>query len=96
VFTYDGIYKLLNATPFVPFRLHLSDGGYVDVRHRELALALRRYVFVALPDPAAPDAPHDRYTFVWYMHVTRTESLVPGLPPSSSGGTASSPAGAPV
>src|SRR5438128_2165205 len=75
MFTLDDLRELLNARPFVTFRLHLSDGGAIEVRHRELVTAGRRYAVVGLPDPADPDAPFDRHTVVWYMHVTRVETL---------------------
>ncbi len=31
------IRELLNATPFVPFNLHLSDGHTVEVKHQDFA-----------------------------------------------------------
>ena len=97
MFTFDDLRALLNNRPFAPFRLHMSDGGTVEVRHQELVFAGRRYAVVGLPDPAAPEAPFDRTIMVWYMHVTRTEMLSPGpspLPPSTgpAGSTNPSPA----
>ena len=56
MFTYDDLRGWLTAVPFVPFRLHLSEGNFVEVRHRELVIPGRRYAVIALPDPAAPDA----------------------------------------
>src|SRR5262245_37689606 len=82
MFTHDDMVRLLRASPFIPFRLHLSDGGHVDVRHQELANAGRQYAFVGLPAPAQPDPPFDRHTLVYYMHVTRYELLRPGQAPS--------------
>jgi len=84
MFTFDDMRGLLNAQPFIPFRLHLSDGGAVEVRHREFVNAGRRYAVVGLPDPADPDAPFDRHLVVWYMHLTRVEMLTPGAPPFGS------------
>jgi hypothetical protein len=81
VFTLSDMQSLLNARPFVPFRLWLSDGGYVDVRSRELVLPGRRFALIALLDPDADDGAFDRYTTVWYFHVARQEMLAPGAPP---------------
>jgi hypothetical protein len=81
MFTMDNFRALLDSRPFVPFRLHLSDGGSVDVRSREQVFLLRQFAFVALLDPQATDAVYDRFTFVWYLHVNRGEMLGPGAPP---------------
>ena len=83
MFTLDDLRTLLNARPFVPFRLWLSDGGHVDVRSREQIMPLRRFALVGLLDPQAADSSFDRYVTIWYMHVTRHEMLTPGAPPFS-------------
>lgn len=81
MFTRDDMMVLLRQSPLVPFRLYLSDGTSVDVRHRDYVLPLRRFALIALPDPADPDAAYDRYLVVFYMHVTKAETLTPGPPP---------------
>jgi hypothetical protein len=81
MFTFNEIRALLNARPFVPFRLVLSDGGTVDVRHRETVIVGRGFAVIGLVDPAATDTIFDRWTVVWYMHVTRVEMLSLGAPP---------------
>jgi len=73
--------NLLHARPFVPFHLILSDGGTVEVRTPEVVVAGRRFVLVGLLDADANDRLVDRWTVVWYMHVTRAEQLAAGLPP---------------
>ncbi|HZT79676.1 MAG TPA: hypothetical protein VFA26_05630 [Gemmataceae bacterium] len=81
MFTLEEMRALVNARPFVPFRLYLSDGGTVDVRHRELVLIGRRFAVVGLPDPGTADTLFDRWAVVWYLHVTRAEMLEAGPPP---------------
>ncbi len=81
MFTLDSFRTLLNRRPFIPFRLHLSDGGAVEVRTREQVFLLRHYAVIGLLDPQATDEVYDRYTTIWYMHVTRAEMLGPGAPP---------------
>jgi len=73
--------SLLDARPFVPFRLVLSDGGMVEVRTPEVVGVGRRFALVGLLDPDATDTLFDRWTTVWYMHVTRAEQLIAGSPP---------------
>jgi hypothetical protein len=84
VFNLDAMRTLLNARPFVPFRLWVSDGGNVDVHSAELVLAGRHFALIALLDPDATDTSFDRYTTVWYLHVTRHEMLGIGSPPFAS------------
>jgi len=87
VVTRNDMVGLLSATPFIPFRLHLSSGGHVDVRHREFtALVGRRFTVIGIPDPQGPDDDFDRYVVVCYMHVTNYEMLLPGPPPGREDG----------
>src|SRR5690349_9033300 len=81
MFTADHLRTLLRRQPFVPFRLVLSDGGQVIVRTPEVVLPGRGFAVIGLLDENAPDGLFDRWTVVWYMHVTRVETLVPGGPP---------------
>ena len=84
MFNLDAMRALVNARPFVPFRLWMSDGGNVDVRSPELVLADRPFALIAQLDPEAADQSFDRYRTVWYMHVTRNEMLSAGAPPFTS------------
>jgi hypothetical protein len=77
MFTRDNLLALLNAQPFIPFRLHLNNGSIVEVRSPEHVLVLRHYAVVALPDPQATDGSWDQCVTVWYAYVTRVEMLDP-------------------
>lgn len=83
MFTATELTTLLNAKPFVPFRLHLSDGGAVPVPSRELVSVGRRMAIIGLLDPGQNDTIFDRWTMVSYMHVTRVELLNPSTMPFS-------------
>ncbi len=97
MFTLDDMRSLLNRRPFTPFRIYLSDGEPVEVPSSELVLPGRRFAVIGLLDPGATDTAFDRWTVVWYMHVTRVEMLRPGPPPlSQPPGPAESPSGAPA
>lgn len=98
MFTLDNLRALLSAQPFIPFRLHLSNGGSVDVPSRELVLAGRHFAVVALLDPQATDMAWDRYMNVWYLHVVGVEMLSAGPPALTTppGGPAGSPAASPA
>jgi hypothetical protein len=84
MFTRENLIALLQARPFVPFRLHLSDGGSLDVRSPEVAMVGRRFALVGLIDPGATNALFDRWAVAWYLHVTRVEMLDAGPPPMSA------------
>lgn len=67
---------MLRTTPFVPFRVHTSDGKYLEIKHPEMALLTRAMLFVGRPvaDPME-DFP-DRADSVSMLHVVRLEPLV--------------------
>ncbi|HTU20072.1 MAG TPA: hypothetical protein VMG10_18550 [Gemmataceae bacterium] len=97
MFTLDDLRNLLSARPFVPFRMHLSEGAAVDVRSQEVVLPGRRFAVIGLLDPDATDTAFDRWAVVWYMHVTRVEMLGAGSPPfSAPSGPAESPTPSPA
>lgn len=81
IFSHNDLRALLLARPFVPFRLILSDGGSVVVPTPEVVSVGRRFALVGLLDPSATDSLFDRWTVVWYIHVTRAEMLDSGAPP---------------
>lgn len=43
--------RLLHQKPFVPFRLHVSEGTVYDVRHPDLVIATVGFVAIGYPDP---------------------------------------------
>jgi hypothetical protein len=97
MFTVEDLRSLLKARPFVAFRLVLSDGGTVEVKSPELVMIGRRFAVIGILDPQARDILIDRWTTVFYMHVTRAELLVAGSPPfAAPSGPSESPAPAPV
>jgi hypothetical protein len=84
MFTVDDMRTLLHAKPFVPFRLRISDGGEVEVRRPEVVLLGKRFAVIGLLDANATDTLLDRWTVVWYLHVSRAEQLDVGAPPFAS------------
>ena len=91
MFALKAMQGLINAKPFVPFRLWTSDGGHVDVISRELVIVGRQGACIGLLDRNTPDMAADRWTVIWYLHVTRVEYLTGGQPPfapaEQTGGT---------
>ena len=66
--TADTIRDFLKQTPFVPFRIHMSDGRKLDVRHP---------AFVAMHPQSAAMAivftPRGRFEFVYIWNITSIE-----------------------
>jgi hypothetical protein len=71
----EELLTLLRARPFIPFRIHLSDGSSHDVRYMEMCLPLARSVVVGIPGPQLPPLVADRYVNIALAHVTRLEPL---------------------
>lgn len=81
MFNANALLALLNARPFTPFRLIISDGGTVDVLSREMVFPLRNCAIIAVFKAGETETLADQWTTVWYMHVTRIEMLKSGQPP---------------
>ncbi|MBW3600524.1 MAG: hypothetical protein KY475_25075 [Planctomycetes bacterium] len=77
----DELIASLQARPFQPFRMFVSDGLTFDVRHPEMLLVTRHAAIVGLPGQGAPengngDYPNmDRHTIINLLHVTRLEQI---------------------
>ena len=96
MFTFNDLSQLLDARPFQPFRLFISDGGHVDIVSRELVLLGKRFAVIGILDPKTTGKAIDRWTVVWYLHITRHEMLNPGQPPMTPPGQAESAYPTPV
>ncbi len=81
MFTASDMLALLGAKPFTPFRLYMSDGSKVMIPSRELVFPGRRMAVIGILDPTESDTLYDRWTTVYYMHVTRHELLNPSTMP---------------
>ena len=68
---------MLNARPFVPFRVHMSDGKHFDIQHPELALLTRISLHFAegVADPTSQIPA--RASMISPLHIVRLEPLVP-------------------
>ncbi|HEV2946752.1 MAG TPA: hypothetical protein VGX70_05215 [Gemmataceae bacterium] len=69
----DELLRMVRRQPFVPFRLHVSDGSSYEVRHPEMVLVTRRAAVLAMPDN--PTQPAERVVTVAMVHVSRLEEL---------------------
>lgn len=67
------IHDRLKQQPFQPFRMHLTNGVQLDVRHPELVIVMRHQIIVALPT-GDDDLPEKAVTCD-PLHITHVEPL---------------------
>ncbi len=75
--TAKQIRDLLQARPFRPIRVSLSDGGNYEIRNHDSAMVLKNYVEVGLnldSDGIAENVPRCSI-----LHITRIEDLPEAL-----------------
>jgi hypothetical protein len=69
----DDLLKAVRRQPFIPFRIHVSDGSFYDVRHPETILVTRCMASLAIPDD--PSKPADHIVDVAMVYISRIEQL---------------------
>jgi hypothetical protein len=75
------VVRLKNREPFQPFRIHLADGRYYDIHHRELIIVGPEVLHIGIPVPGHPLLLCEETEIVDVDVITRLEPLVlSGLP----------------
>jgi hypothetical protein len=72
--TPQDINQLLERSPFVPFRLHLSNGQTFDVKHRDFVWVFRSRLELAIPAPENSRI-MDHAEHIALVHIARVEEL---------------------
>jgi hypothetical protein len=70
----ETLEELLRRRPFVPIRLHLSDGTTCDIRHPEMALLTRSTVDIGVAEQDGTTIA-DRVVNCSLLHVVKVENL---------------------
>ena len=70
----EDLRAALMAQPFVPFRIHLTDGTTYDIKHRDFVMVGKRSMLVGMSHNA-DDPFYDQYETVALIHVVRLEPL---------------------
>lgn len=71
----EDVRELLKRQPFVPFRIHMSNGQSFDVNHPELALITRATIVVSRPIPGAVEPIGEGIHLVSVLHINNIEML---------------------
>jgi hypothetical protein len=76
----EELTELLRTRPFVPLRIHMTDGHTYEIYHPDLVLVLRQRVDIGVqPDPVTGVL--ERVEHCSLLHIVRTEQL----PPTTTG-----------
>ena len=74
--TMQAAKALLDANPFVPFRIHMTDGKSFDIQHPDFVWVFRNRLDLAiLADAAQGIVDHVERCF--FLHIVRVEELQP-------------------
>ncbi len=79
----EELLELLRTRPFVPLRIHMTDGQTYDLAHPDNVLVLRQRVDIGMrPDPATGVL--ERVEHCSLLHIVRIEELPPSAPAASA------------
>ena len=81
----EELLQLVRHRPFIPMRLHMTDGETYEIRHPEMCLVQRQRVDVGL-DPDPKSGVLDRVEHLSLIHIVRVENLEAPVDPSKSNG----------
>jgi len=70
----EDVREHLDRRPFEPFRIFMSDGETLDVRHPDLCIVARSTIYVGVPDPKQRHVAV-RVAHCALIHITRIEPL---------------------
>ena len=72
--SHKDITHLLEGNPFVPFRLHLTDGKTYDIQHRDFVWVFPTRLEIAIPSKES-EGLKESAEFVSLLHIVRIEQL---------------------
>ncbi|MBI5772218.1 MAG: hypothetical protein HZA89_00565 [Verrucomicrobia bacterium] len=70
----EDLKMLLETNPFVPFRIHLSDGKAFDIKHPDFVWVFRTRVDIAVPSEDERGI-KDHVERCSLLHIVRLEEL---------------------
>jgi len=66
----DDLHEFTRRRPFVPFRIHATDGKVYEIRHPDQAIPLRSRVVIGV---GGDDTTPDRVEHLALVHIVRLE-----------------------
>lgn len=83
----EELYHTLHRKPFQPFRVHLKDGKFHDIRYEHLGIVGQTFFVIGIPAPYPPDDPWPLYDYLVILDLTdidRVEPLAASASPVST------------
>jgi hypothetical protein len=71
----EELLTALRERPFQPFRISLTDGRTLDVRHPEMVLPGRRSAVIGLPASGETEPLYDHRVTVDLIHIVSLEPI---------------------
>jgi hypothetical protein len=82
----DEIRRWLRRQPFRPFRLHVLETTFYEIRHPEQALIAQSTITIDLPNAGDPMALGEHYVTIALLHVSKLEAVLTPANPLTNGG----------
>ena len=73
----DEIREHLDADPFIPFRLFLSEGSSYEIQHPDQALVTTWSLELGIPEPRPESRIYQRIAHCSLLHIVKVEKLQP-------------------
>lgn len=71
----NDVRRLLDQRPFRPFRVHLTDGRYFDVRYSKINFAGQTHFDIGIPASDHSDPVYKSFVSVGWEYVERLEPM---------------------
>jgi hypothetical protein len=81
---HEDLRRLLQAQPFRPFRVTLTNDRTHDIRHPEFAVLTHRLLTIGSPDTGEDSASDENYIGVAVVHIVQYEFLPPRSPAAAA------------
>jgi hypothetical protein len=79
----EELLMALRERPFRPFRISLTDGRTLDLRHPEMVLPGRRSAVIGVPAAGETEPLYDQRITVDLLHIVSLEPLSTPTPPNA-------------
>ncbi len=81
---HEDLRRLLEAQPFRPFRVTLTNGQTHNIRHPEFAALTHRLLKIGSPDAGEDPAADEDYIGVAVVHIVQYDFLPPRSPAAAA------------
>lgn len=80
----EDLLLAVRTRPFIPFRILLTNGESLEVRHPELCMTGTRSAVIGLLSPSQSQPIYETYSVVDLLHIVRLEPIRQAAPSNGS------------